>query len=107
LTYRFDADARTGTNALLRREQANPDLEFDEGGRTRTLLPNVTELEFMFFDDVADEWKEKWDSENAATLNRLPSRVKIKFKSVVDDIDTQRVFITQTRIALTRPFKFN
>lgn len=107
LGYQLGMDERSGTQAILRREQPGPDDEFDEGGRVQTLLPGVTELVFSYWDDTTEEWKEKWDTEEAATLNRLPSRVRIEVTAKMGDDDSlEQSFLTQSRIFLRTPINF-
>jgi general secretion pathway protein J len=106
LEFKHDLDPRRGTDAILRREQANPDLELDEGGRTQTLLPDVSELEFFYWDPQTEDWKDSWDTESAATQNRLPSRVKIKFTVAVDNDGEEREFVSQARVFIQAPFRF-
>ena len=45
----------------------------------------VTELIFSYWDRVTEDWKESWDTEEAATLNRLPDRVRIEIKMTMED----------------------
>ena len=104
ITYLLDVDDRTGKQALMRRYQPNPDLEFDEGGKTQTLCPNVTELIFSFWDKVTEDWKEQWDTEESATLNRLPMRVRIEMKVLMED-GTEQLFMSQSRIGMTQPLR--
>jgi general secretion pathway protein J len=105
ISYFLGQDDRTGTESLLRREQPNPDLELDEGGRVQTLLPNVVDMELMYWDKRSEEWKEKWDTEDSATTGILPSRIKISFTALLDNGDEQ-TFTTQTKIWLDTPWAF-
>ncbi len=99
LEYSLDMDDRTDAQALVRRVQANLDDDVEEGGREQTLLPYVTELEFEYWDPQAEDWKEEWDTEEAATLNRLPERVRITLTAKMDDEDgREQRFMTQSRI---------
>ena len=90
--------------AILRREQANPDIEFDEGGRTQTLVYPVTELIFSYWDRVTEDWKESWDTEESATLNRLPDRVRIEIKMTMED-GTEQLFMSQSKIMMQKPLR--
>lgn len=104
LGYRLGLDERTGQQAILRREQPNPDDEIEEGGREQTLLPHATELEFAYWDDATQDWKDEWDTEEAATLNRLPSRIRISLTAKMDDEGSrEQQFMTQARIFLLAP----
>jgi type II secretion system protein J len=107
LTYSLGTDERSGEEAIIRREQPNPDIETEDGGREQTLLPYVTELEFQYWDQGSEDWKDEWDSEEAATLNRLPQRVRIQFTMVMNpDTEEEQTFYTQSRIWLTAPINF-
>ena len=105
LSYFLGQDERTDTESLLRRVQPNPDLELDEGGRVQTLLPNVVDLEFLFWDKRAEEWKETWDTEDSASGGILPTRIKISFTALLDNGEEQ-TFTTQTKIWLDTPWAF-
>jgi type II secretion system protein J len=107
LSYFLDVDDRTGEQGLLRREQPDPDEELDEGGREQTLLPYVTELSFEYWDDQTQDWKDTWDTQESATLGRLPSRVRIQFTAKMGDEDgVEQEFMTQARVFLLKPLAF-
>lgn len=104
LSFFLGLDERTGQQSILRREQPNPDDDFEEGGRIQTLLPYVTELSFEYWDPQTEDWKESWDTEEAATQNRLPTRVRITFTVKMDDEEgLEQTFHTQTRLWLDTP----
>jgi len=103
--YRLGTDERTGLESILRRAQTNLDDEVDEGGRVQTLIPGVTELEFEYWEPNTREWKDSWDSEDSATLNRLPTRVRITFTAKMGENEEQ-TFTTQTKIWLFKPWAF-
>jgi type II secretion system protein J len=104
LAYYLDTDPRSQTESLFRREQANLDDKFDEGGRALVLLPNVREIEFKFWDPQKDDWSEKWDAAGTEA-GRLPTRVRIKLVVVMED-GTELPFVTQTKLWLTAPINF-
>lgn len=107
LAYELDIDDRTSAQALVRREQADLDDQVEEGGREQTLLPYVTELYFEYWDAQSEDWKEEWDTEESATLNRLPERVRITLTAKMDEEDgREQRFMTQSRIWLTAPIRF-
>lgn len=102
LEYSLDIDDRTSAQALIRREQPNLDDDVEEGGREQTLLPYVTELQFEYWDSQTEDWKEEWDTEESATLDRLPERVRITLTAKMDDEDgMEQRFMTQSRIFMT------
>lgn len=104
LSYQLGIDERTGSQAVMRREKPNPDDDFEEGGREQTLLPFVTDLEFAYWDATTEDWKETWDTEESATLNRLPTRVRITLTAKMDEEDgREQKFMTQSRIYMPAP----
>jgi len=105
ISYFLGHDDRTETESLLRRAQPNPDLELDEGGRVQTLLPNVVDMELLYWDKRSEEWKEKWDTEDSASIGILPSRIKISFTALMENGEEQ-TFTTQTKIWLHTPWAF-
>jgi general secretion pathway protein J len=104
LSYFLDTDPRTRTKSLIRREQPNLDDEFEEDGREQTLLPDVRELEFEYWDPTKEAWSEKWDAASDE-LDRLPQRVRIKVVAVMDD-GREQTFTTQSRLWLQAPLAF-
>ena len=105
LGFFLGQDERTGVESLLRRNQPNPDDEPDEGGRVQTLLPDVTDLLFEYWDPTTQDWKETWNTEDSSTGRRLPARVRITFTARLDD-DREQTFTTQTKIWLQKPMPF-
>lgn len=105
ISYFLGADERTGAESIIRRVQSNPDDEFDDGGREQTLLPDVTNLEFEYFDPQTEEWEDKWDWEGTATRDRLPTRVRITFTARMPG-EREQTFTSQTKIWLIKPWAF-
>ena len=101
LSFLLDTDPRTRTRSLMRREQANLDDDFEEGGRTLTLLPDVRSIEFQYWDPQKDAWADKWDAAGSE-LNRLPSRIRIEMVVVMDD-GQEQTFVTQSKLWLLAP----
>jgi general secretion pathway protein J len=97
LSYFVGPDDRTGKEALLRREDSIPDEEFDEGGREQVLCPDVIDLTFEYWDTTTEDWKDKWDSTESATLDRLPPRIRITLIARMADGEEQ-TFMTQTQL---------
>ena len=85
----------------MRREQANLDDDFEEGGRVLTLLPDVKSLEFKYWDSQKEDWAEKWDAAGGE-LNRLPTRVRIEVVAVMDD-GREQTFVTQSKLWMLAP----
>lgn len=104
LSFFLDNDERTQTKSLRRREQANLDDDFEEGGRELTLLPDVRSLEFQYWDPQKEAWADKWDA-SGSELNRLPSRIRIEMVVVMDNGEEQ-TFTTQSKLWLLSPLNF-
>jgi hypothetical protein len=104
LSFFLDNDDRTQTKSLRRREQANIDDDFEEGGRELTLLPDVRSLEFQYWDPQKDAWTDKWDAAGSE-LNRLPARIRIEMVVVMDNGEEQ-TFTTQSKLWLLAPLNF-
>jgi general secretion pathway protein J len=104
LSFFLDNDERTQTKSLRRREQANIDDDFEEGGRELTLLPNVRSLEFKYWDPQKDAWTDQWDAQGSEA-NRLPARIRIEMVVVMDNGEEQ-TFTTQSRLWLLAPLNF-
>lgn len=106
LAYYVDNDPKTQTQSLFRREQANLDDNFEEGGRALVLLSDVRELTFEFWDATKEEWLDKWDTQSSDPNQaaKLPLRVRIKITAVMGDGE-QQTFLTQSRIWLPAPIK--
>lgn len=105
LAYFLGTDDRTGLESLMRRVQPNLDDEPEDGGREQTLMPNVNDLQFEYWEPTTREWKDSWDSEDSATLNRLPTRVRITFTAKMVN-DEEQTFTTQSKIWLFKPWAF-
>ncbi len=103
--YSVGDDPKTGTRALIRREQPGLDDEFEEGGRELVMLSGLQTFELSYWDKTAEEWKESWDFEDATFGARLPERVKIKLVVMMAD-GQEQTFVTQSRIWLTSPLSF-
>lgn len=101
LSFYLDTDPRTRTRSLVRREQANIDQEFEEGGRVQTLIPDVRSIEFQYWDPQKEAWADKWDAAGSE-LNRLPARIRIELVAVMDNGEEQ-TFVTQSKLWLLAP----
>lgn len=105
LAYYLDNDAKTASESLYRREQANLDDDFEQGGRALVLLPGVRELTFEYWDTVKEAWAEKWDAAGVEHPNELPARIRITMVVAMDNGEEQR-FVTQTKLRILKPLTF-
>lgn len=54
------AQDKNGVQSLMRRHQANLNLDVEKGGRSQVLCPNVSKLEFFYYDGSSNKWDEEW-----------------------------------------------
>lgn len=101
-------------DALVRREDAPIDDDFQGGGIVMTLLEGVKRFELEYWDDDkadvaagADGWVSDWDSEKSEFEGRLPSRVRITVV-IEDPTDPRRdmILTTQAEIHMTKSLDF-
>lgn len=77
-----------------------------EQGSADVLLEDVEELHFEFFDEQANEWKDRWNTTSAdGQPDRLPSKVRISL-TLRDETGRRVTFISATRIFLRDPMWF-
>jgi prepilin-type N-terminal cleavage/methylation domain-containing protein len=69
---------------LVRREDSSPDDDVEKGGVVYTLIDDVQEVKFEYWEQGEDgneessgKWIDAWDSRKADQRGKLPSRVKI------------------------------
>lgn len=130
LGYFIDTD-KQGRQSLMRRQKANLNLDVEKSeGRAQVLLPDVTKLEFRYYDDVNDKWEERWladpsnkgfgggfgqeaseDVTKAIGLNRpkiwrLPKIVKITLTVKMPEGE-EVTRITATEIFMEQPLDLN
>ena len=105
LGYYLDTDPKSQTESLFRREQANLDDNFEEGGRALVLLPGVRELTFEYWDTAKETWAEKWDATGTEHPNELPARIRITMVVAMESGEEQR-FVTQTKLRILKPLTF-
>jgi len=97
--YCDDHPDEPGQIALFRREQRRIDEDPEKGGYHQILLPDVSSLDFRFYDHRTDEWTEEWDSSQIERALKLPQLVRIEL-TVDTPSGEEEIFVTKTRIAL-------
>jgi general secretion pathway protein J len=101
--YVVDADpAHSGEEALFRREKTRLDDEPDRGGRKDLVADHVVGFRLGYWDAKRKEWAREWTTRSVEHAGELPSRVRLELELKLADGRTER-FVTQTRIAITRP----
>jgi general secretion pathway protein J len=104
--YGLDADTdRPGERALFRREKVHLDENPDRGGTRAKVCEHVVTFDVEYWDWKRQEWAREWVSNGPDRSGTLPTRVKIRLGLKMPD-GKERIFETQTRIALLRPLAF-
>lgn len=95
-----DPENRRQTN-LMRREAVRLGSDRPgEIGPAYTMLEDIESLRFEFFDPVANEWKDSWNTRSVdGQPDRLPNRVKILLEAKDEQGKTLRLQ-TQTKVYL-------
>lgn len=110
VSYRLErqrgADGEYHRN-LVRREDAPIDDDPEEGGIKYTLLEDVEQITFEYWDstrEIAGEaWVRQWDAINDHE-GMLPSRVRITIEVPHPTLDNRTLeFVTQTQVLLVDP----
>lgn len=127
------ATDKKGRNSLMRRQQPNLNLDVEKGGVAQVLCPNVTKLEFTYYDNRYKKWEESWvadptffaGQEQQNELQgkpeeqvqktgdeltpkpwRLPAFVKISMTVEMQE-GVPMTWITETEIPLQEPLDLN
>ncbi len=96
---------------LVRRQDSSPDDDPEKGGVIYTLIDEVEEVEFEFWEegDEGDEegggrWSNRWDSRKSEHRGKLPSRVRITIEVPVPGTNgkSKRTFTTQAPIVMDK-----
>ena len=91
--------------ALIRRIKTKLDNEFDRGGREEMVCPNVSNIRFEYWREDRSDWTGRWElGDSASSEKTLPGRVRIHL-TVETEPETEKEFMTETQIMLTKPFK--
>lgn len=126
------ATDKDGQQSLMRRMRPNLNLDVEKGGNAQVLCPNVTKLEFAYFDSRMEKWDESWTADPTASAVearrkperkkndeeqpdnketgpkpwRLPSFVKITMTANMGN-ESEVVWTTETEIPIQDPLDLN
>jgi general secretion pathway protein J len=104
--YTVESDpARSGEEALFRREKVRIDGEPDRGGRKDLVADRITGFRVQYWDQARKEWVREWSTRSADRANDLPTRVRIELEAGAPNGAKEKL-VTEARIALTRPLDF-
>ncbi len=109
---RYTNDEGRTVQRLIRRYNTNFDDDLTRGGTVQTMIPEVENLEFEFWDpgepelgteeELADgRWVSEWDTTSREHAGRLPSRVRITLEMpATGPRDNTETFTTQTTLGM-------
>jgi general secretion pathway protein J len=93
----LDPEARGQLNLMRRESRRLGDERPGEEGPAYVMLEDIEELQFEFYDKVAEEWRDNWNTRSAdGQPDRLPDRVRILL-TIKDEHDKPLVMRTGTR----------
>lgn len=86
---------RRGENlpSLMKRESGWIDADLYQGGAVYTVLENVSDLTFQYWDDKTQKWIDDWNSDGGTQRDRFPLAVRVKLG--VLSHDKQKLQVTE------------
>lgn len=92
---------------LVRRESARIDTDPLHGGALDVLVPHVRAFTVRFYDDVAQQWIETWDTtQGTGQIGRLPMRARVTLTVAEGDPSRDLTYSTETDLMIQRPLTF-
>lgn len=92
---------------LVRRESATIDTDPLHGGTLDVLVPNVRAFTLRYYDDVAQQWTDAWNTtQSTGQVGRLPMRVRITLTVAEGDPSRDLTYSTETDLLIQRPLTF-
>lgn len=105
--YLVESDPENpGEDALFRREKPRLDGEPDRGGRKDLVADHVASFRVRYWDAKRKDWAREWSTRSVERMEELPSRVRLELETRLADGRTE-TFVTEARIAITRPLRPN
>ncbi len=96
-----------GKTDLMRREQSPIDMEPTRGGNVDVLAEDIEELQFKYFDGIAQKWVDRWDSADTnGAPNRLPVYVHVLIRMAAEPNGKPVELETKVVIPLQRQLMF-
>ncbi len=98
--YKVDRDPEERRlTSLLRCEIPIISEEIKECESWETLISDVSEIRFQYWDNVKNDWVREWDTRDSEYPNKLPDRVFIELTGK-DELGKEQKYVTQARINL-------
>ncbi len=125
----YVATDKNGRQSLMRRAQPNLNLDVEKGGVEQILCPNVSKIEFTYYDGRLKKWDESWITDPLSLYSlgqqeeqgkeeksdgraetpkswRLPQFVKISM-TVEMQQGSPMTWVTETELPLQEPLDLN
>jgi len=94
-------------NVLFRRESPWVDDFPERGGNVYPIFKGFKEIKFEYWNPVSKEWVEEWNSESAANINSLPTKVKVTLIAKEGELgEPDKMIETVIKLKMTRPISF-
>jgi type II secretion system protein J len=94
-------------NVLFRRESTWVDDFPERGGNVYPVFKGFKEIKFEYWNPQNKEWVEDWNSESAANINSLPTKVKITLIAKEGELgEPDKMVETVIKLKMTRPISF-
>lgn len=94
-------------NVLFRRESAWVDEFPERGGNVYPVFKVFKEIKFEYWNPQNKEWMEEWNSESAANINSLPTKVKVTLIAKEGELgEPDKKIETVIKLKMTRPISF-
>lgn len=102
-----DREDKARTNLMRRESRRLGSNKPGEEGPAYVMLEDIEELHYEFFDEQANEWKERWNTRSVdGQPDRLPTKVRLAI-TVKNEHDRDVTFRSATRIFLRDPLWFS
>lgn len=82
VSYFLQAKEGNKFPSLMKRESEIIDADLYGGGTVFTLVDNVTNLEFQYWDPKTAKWQDDWNSDNGTYQDNFPQAVKMKISLI-------------------------
>lgn len=78
ISYFLQRKPKNKNPSLMKREAPLIDEDGYKGGTIFTIIDNVSDIEFAYWDDKQEKWVDDWNSDGGNYRDRFPLAVKVK-----------------------------
>jgi general secretion pathway protein J len=100
ISYFLVSKGKAKYPTLTKRESEFIDADLYHGGELYSLVDNVVELEFKFWDEKTGKWVDEWNSDNGGTRDRFPFEIKVKLKIIGEN---EKLLEVENKIKVANP----